>query len=75
MLFQYWSTVFDAGPTLKQHQVNAVVGQGPRRARATSSLCRKAGIFANSHDSRPTQLQTTPQVGLYSLPTPHDIGF
>ena len=23
MLFQYWSTVFDAGPTLKQHWANA----------------------------------------------------
>ena len=24
MLFQCWSTVFDAGPTLKQHWVNAL---------------------------------------------------
>ena len=23
MLFQYWPTVFDAGPTVKQHWVNA----------------------------------------------------
>ena len=25
MLFQCWSTVFDAGPTLKQHWINILV--------------------------------------------------
>ena len=41
---------------------------------ALPSVCAARRESANSHDSRPrpTQLQITPQVGLYySLPTPH----
>ena len=38
MLFQCWPTVFDAGPTLKQHRVNvpSLLGKGSNRLRCTN---------------------------------------
>ena len=38
MLFQCWSTVFDAGPTLKQHWVNALAYEQRVRGRLLPEL-------------------------------------
>ena len=67
MLLQCWSTVFDAGPTLKQHRSGECIVRLGRVVLARCALpqvCAARRESANSHDSRPTQLQITPQVGL-----------
>ena len=67
MLFQCWSTVFDAGPTLKQHRSGeciVLLGRVVLARCALPPVCAARRESANSHDSRPTQLQITPQVGL-----------
>ena len=67
MLFQCWSTVLDAGPTLKQHRSCECIlflGRVVLAGCALLPVCAARRESANSHDSRPTQLQITPQVGL-----------
>ena len=69
MLFQCWSTVFDAGPTLKQHRSGeciVLLGRVGLARCALPPVCAARRESANSYDSRPTQLQITPhwQVGL-----------
>ena len=77
ILFQCWSTVFDADPTLKQHRVNSSccwAGSSSPGARYRQSVPQGGNLpTVMTVVSRPTKPQITPQVGL--SPTDPTSGF